>query len=560
MNLEEFYKQTASPVHEECRERVVESLKSVDRRLRAQGVSIHSIKSRLKDVKRVEEKLEKDKVNLGKVGSVYDACEDLIGARLVCFYRDDLEKIRDFVCGAVSPFSVRKTKAFLWRGEAIEMEVGDGRVKESGYTSLHFICTLKGSPDIGPKVQECLFELQVRTILEEAWAEMEHPVYATGVASVRDGFRLFSDLLHVADNLAQMLRRQALSATEGLPKPSEVQNFTYGESRFPTELRSVLDKGNAERASGRTREAIAIHRTILEDPGLLSLAQRYGAVNHARLELGLDYMLARNLRDAQSVYLDILKDDPTNFFASYRLAQAYVDGEMYVQALGVAKRALDLFDSLKPGKGEEVPSKAKVVRQYAYCLWAIGQQSAGAGDALEAADHFRQAIDLSRQALAQAERETDEDEIEKCRNNLAYYLIESGEREAIVEAIELARPIQTIPARDTYAWALFKNGDVEEAYEAIREVWKDLCEGGGKPLGAARRGLIREHLHLIHEQLLLTRPGDRPYGSETPPSGTRAGAKRPSQPRELTGQRARTKAVQRKDRKLKRPLDKRRKR
>ena len=69
-------------------------------------------------------------------------------------------------------------------------------LKEFGYRSVHLIAKLKGSRARSPEytdLQGIWFEIQVRSILEHAWAEIEHEVvYKSGIKYPRSTIRRFA--------------------------------------------------------------------------------------------------------------------------------------------------------------------------------------------------------------------------------------------------------------------------------------------------------------------------------------------------------------------------------
>ena len=91
---------------------------------------------------------------------------DLAGIRVITFIESDLTKVSNLI---ESSFNVIPTKS-LNKTE----ELGIDRF---GYRSLHFVCDLGKDriklPEFLP-YKDLLFEVQVRTVLQHAWAEIEH--------------------------------------------------------------------------------------------------------------------------------------------------------------------------------------------------------------------------------------------------------------------------------------------------------------------------------------------------------------------------------------------------
>jgi ppGpp synthetase/RelA/SpoT-type nucleotidyltranferase len=123
-----------------------------------------------------------------------DKLEDVVGIRVICLYPKHVDPVVELL-----------TREF----KVLERE--DKRPEPNpekfGYSSVHLVCTLSGTkraklPEYAG-VGQSHFEIQVRTILQEAWAEIEHQlVYKSEVAAPDDVKRQItrvSALLETAD-------------------------------------------------------------------------------------------------------------------------------------------------------------------------------------------------------------------------------------------------------------------------------------------------------------------------------------------------------------------------
>ena len=251
MKSDEVLRQIADHhLHTECQNRVLAGLRELERKATNSGVHIHSIKSRLKSVSRIEQKVGKNQDGLEKATTIYEICPDLVGTRVVCLYRDDVYALDQLICNC-DWIDVKNRELYIWRGERKDMQPHHERVKDSGYTSLHFVCGFGQAAEIDDRLRKCAFEIQVRTILEEAWAEMEHPTYEAQASEVKEGFRLFSDLLHVADGLALMLRKNTLVAAGSVTRAGEMKSFSFDTDSLPARLQQSLARAQEARATRR---------------------------------------------------------------------------------------------------------------------------------------------------------------------------------------------------------------------------------------------------------------------------------------------------------------------
>lgn len=145
-----LYKQLCDKVHNITSELL--EIKSID---------IHAIFSRAKEIESFAEKIEDSKYS-----DPINQITDLAGIRVICYVDNDIKKI----CKVIEenfdidkPNSTDKSKL-----------LGTDKV---GYKSVHYVAKLSNQRLSLPEYQkfaDCKFEIQIRTILQHAWAEIEH--------------------------------------------------------------------------------------------------------------------------------------------------------------------------------------------------------------------------------------------------------------------------------------------------------------------------------------------------------------------------------------------------
>lgn len=158
--------------------------------LEINGVNIHAIFSRTKDIESFREKINDIKYNNPK-----DQITDLAGLRIICYVETDLRIISQIIEESFDldrENSVDKSKL-----------LGTDKV---GYKSIHYVAKLKNERILLPeykKFEDFKFEVQIRTILQHAWAEIEHDRNYKFSGELPDAikrrFKLIAGTLELAD-------------------------------------------------------------------------------------------------------------------------------------------------------------------------------------------------------------------------------------------------------------------------------------------------------------------------------------------------------------------------
>ena len=174
---------------------------------RATPSLVQKVYSRIKRTESVVDKIQRHSGLFpdGLTVNSFRKMNDTIGVRVVLYFLQHLpaidRQIREHKNLEVSQDS--PPKAYLNRdlAERLSLNHLNPVQKESGYASLHYILRLKKS--VVPIEQRPWFELQVRTLTEHTWGEIEHvlgykPNKRTSFA-VRRQFQIISKLLEAID-------------------------------------------------------------------------------------------------------------------------------------------------------------------------------------------------------------------------------------------------------------------------------------------------------------------------------------------------------------------------
>ncbi len=157
------------PLFREVSEQVYNNLKKT---LSDAGLILAAIEYRVKTEDSLAGKLE---LKGSKYASLKDIT-DIIGLRVITFYTDDVDKVAS---------AVERMFTIDWANSIDKRKAHE--IDSFGYLSLHYICSM---PDFPYR-----FEIQIRTILQHAWANMNHDTgYKSGVEVPRRYFRNMSRL------------------------------------------------------------------------------------------------------------------------------------------------------------------------------------------------------------------------------------------------------------------------------------------------------------------------------------------------------------------------------
>lgn len=165
------------------------------------GIYFQNISSRAKNVESFLKKAGKFNGDSKKYNLPLSEITDLAGVRIITYTLKDLEKVDRFIVGNFDIVEKR--------------DVGEERYKEGkfGYQSIHYLVQFPENRLAlaeNKKYSGLICEIQIRTVLQHAWAEIEHDIQYKNQSdvprSLERKFIALAGLLEIADREFQAIQ------------------------------------------------------------------------------------------------------------------------------------------------------------------------------------------------------------------------------------------------------------------------------------------------------------------------------------------------------------------
>ena len=176
---------------------------------------IHSVKSRLKNRDNLRKKIAR-KWSEGPItpANLFTRVNDFAGVRVIHLYSQQFAEIHAAIKSHIDQgnWTLHEPPvAYSWDPEATEFFKGlqlNAQLRDSYYTSIHYI--------VKPQPQSKLTcEIQVRTLFEEAWGEIDHALnypVATNIIACKEQIRVLAKLASTGTRLADAIFATASNA------------------------------------------------------------------------------------------------------------------------------------------------------------------------------------------------------------------------------------------------------------------------------------------------------------------------------------------------------------
>lgn len=225
------------------------------------GIIVAAVEHRVKTEQSLTGKLQ---LKGGKYKDITDIT-DIVGLRVITFYTDDVDKVASVV---------ERLFEIDWENSIDKRKAHE--IDSFGYLSLHYICRIpedKFYDADHPELNKIRFEIQMRTILQHAWANLNHDTgYKSGVEIPRVYLRNLSriaGILEMVDDEFSRIR------TELSDYRRRVQNLVSSGNLDEVELdgdsfRSYLKIGPFDALN---RRIAALNQAEIQDVDLIKFLQ-----------------------------------------------------------------------------------------------------------------------------------------------------------------------------------------------------------------------------------------------------------------------------------------------
>lgn len=215
---------------------------------------LHAVTARAKDLNSLRHKLFTKPYKKPRV-----EITDLIGVRVIVYYEADV----DLVATRLREYLRVNKKESVDKREDLDPN-------EFGYRSFHLIAKLeKNEPNIssfGKEIRGRWFEVQVRSVLEHAWAEIQHEVvYKAAInfpPQIKREFAAIAGGLEILDREFLRLRKQyeeSIEAALGAIRAKKRLDEKLDVSKLLAALEAVYPQGASFRATRKSADPFPAH-------------------------------------------------------------------------------------------------------------------------------------------------------------------------------------------------------------------------------------------------------------------------------------------------------------
>lgn len=195
---------------------------------------VHSLRYRVKETKHLIEKIIRKNPKYLEIGNALSKnnyeqeITDLMGIRILLLFKEDWLEIHDYLIGTYKDVLIEPPFVYVREGD--DTSLYEGRIeirKEKPYRSVHYV--IRSDKGLG-------IEIQVRTLYEEAWSEIDHKLrypYNLTNEMLANYINIMNRLTGVGDEMGTFIHSYIKNFQEslysGVTNDNEVYQFILHE-------------------------------------------------------------------------------------------------------------------------------------------------------------------------------------------------------------------------------------------------------------------------------------------------------------------------------------------
>lgn len=302
---------------------------------------VHSVRWRIKDTKHLLKKIIRKKLDEPvkekwaaiSENDYLDVVTDLIGVRALHLFKDECVGIDSSICDTWE--TCEPVVMYIRKGDepiaAILERGGQAKIHDAGYRSIHYIVQSQ------PEKKILKAEIQVRTIFQEGWSEIDHKVKYPD-HSKNEQIKVFLDLFNGLAGSADEMGSFVKNLTQVLSDSEEQKNQAI-EARE----RAIIERDTAMTdIAERLNELDAMKKQDAKSQGVIKqLKEDMNRLKASQAVGGLDW-----LGSTQQVGMEI----PTLGIGTSHLINALL-GESATGNLTAKNKAAELVKAITVGQG-----------------------------------------------------------------------------------------------------------------------------------------------------------------------------------------------------------------
>lgn len=290
------------------------------------------VKSKKSLIKKIDEKKRDKQYSLTDV-------TDVVGFRFVCHFQNEVEQVVDallekikgtnthkefdklieariYVSSAPNQQTLRNQLELLFSKHKVDLKID---VKDSRYTSVHMVVLRKDNQK---------FEIQVRNVFEDAWAEIEHALkYKNGQDDLSPSadrhLQVLNTFVQACSEYSEKILLDSIGETHtNNPIISELFDDAEELKKMPSDVSALIGKTTKLREQLKYKEAITVlsdfianHDSRIKSDGLIKY--------YILMERGLCYLKTGKIQAAINDYSELKNENSNRALIYFRLADAY---------------------------------------------------------------------------------------------------------------------------------------------------------------------------------------------------------------------------------------------